>query len=71
MRILPEGIIYYSNFNKKNLFFGKTKIFIPKEEIFEINKQSALVVFPDVLEVVTKKGNIYFHALGKREKMFE
>lgn len=71
MKILPEGILYLSNFNKKNYFFGKTKIFIPKEDIFEINKQSALVIFPDVIEVITKKKGVYFHALGKRERMVE
>lgn len=69
MRILTTGIYYYSNFNKKNYFFGKTRIFIPKEEIYEINKNSAFMLFDDVIEVVTKKGVISFHALGKREKM--
>ena len=65
MKMLNKGILYISSFNKKNLFFGRTKLFIDKEEIIEINKESALVIFPDVIEVVTKKGGLYFHALGK------
>jgi hypothetical protein len=69
MKVTPEGLIYHSSFNKRNYFFGRTKIFIPKEEVFEINKESAFVLFDDVIEIVTKKGRIYFHALGKRERM--
>lgn len=71
LKVLPSGIYYESSFNQKNYFFGRTKIFIPKEEIFEINKQTVLVFFPDVLEVVTKYGGVYFHALGKRETMYQ
>lgn len=29
------------------------------------------MLFPDVLEVVTKYGGVYFHALGKRETMYQ
>jgi len=34
MKILSKGITYESNFNKKNIFFGGTMLFLPKEEIF-------------------------------------
>ena len=27
------------------------------------------MIFPDVIEIVCKKGNLYFHALGKRQEM--
>lgn len=49
LKVFEEGIYYESSFNKKNLFFGKTKLFIPKSDIYEINKQIALLIFPDVL----------------------
>ncbi len=42
-------VYYESSFNKKNYFFGKTRIFIPKTDIYELNKQKALLVFPDVI----------------------
>lgn len=29
------------------------------------------MIFPDVIEVLTTKKGVYFHALGKREKMIE
>jgi len=31
-----------------------------------VNKEAALGIFPDVIEIVTSKGGVYFHALGKR-----
>jgi hypothetical protein len=69
MKVFPTGVYYESSFNKKNLFFGKTRLFIPREDVSEVNKASALLVFPDVVEVVTTRGSLYFHALGKREAM--
>lgn len=29
--IHPEGLFFESHFNKKNLLFGKTKLFVPKK----------------------------------------
>jgi hypothetical protein len=49
MKIFPNGVYYESNFNKKNLFFGKTRLYLPREDISEIIKESALVIFPDVV----------------------
>lgn len=69
MKVFHAGIYYESNFNKKNLFFGKTRLFVPRDDVCEVNRESALLVFPDVIEVVTRKGALYFHALGKREAM--
>jgi hypothetical protein len=70
VKVLPSGLYYESSFNQKNYFFGRTRLFLPKEEIFEVNKQTVLLFFPDVLEVVSKFGAVYFHALGKREAMY-
>lgn len=70
LKPLPTGIYYESNFNQSNYFFGKTKLFLPKSDIFEINKQRALFIFPDVLEIITKFGGVYFHALGQREELY-
>lgn len=33
LKLLSEGLLYISNFNKKNIFFGKTKLFISREDI--------------------------------------
>jgi hypothetical protein len=71
VKVLPEGLYYESSFNQRNYFFGRTRLFLPKEELFEVNKQTALLFFPDVLEIVTKYGPVYFHALGKRETMYQ
>lgn len=35
-----------------------------------MNKQYALYVFSDVIEIVVKIGRLYLHTLGKQEKMF-
>lgn len=33
IKIFPQGVYYESFFNKKNLFFGRTYLFIPNKEI--------------------------------------
>ena len=58
---------FESFFNKKNLFFGRTKLFVPRKEIGGINPENALGFIPDVIELETAKGPLNFHTLGKRE----
>jgi hypothetical protein len=71
VKVLPAGLYYESAFNQRNYFFGRTRLFLPKEELFEVNKQTVLLLFADVLELVTKFGPVYLHALGKRETMYQ
>lgn len=65
--LLPEGIFFESHFNNKNLLFRKTKLFIPKSDIVEIDMKNTLVVFPDAVLVKTEHGLVSFHALGHRK----
>jgi hypothetical protein len=34
VKVLPEGLYYESSFNQRNYFFGRTRLFLPKEELF-------------------------------------
>ena len=34
VKVLSEGLYYESSFNQHNYFFGKTRLFLPKDELF-------------------------------------
>ena len=70
LKVLSEGLYYESYFNKKNIFFGKTHLFIPVKDILEIDEKNTLVVFPDAVEVRTPRGEIFFHALAQRKAIY-
>ena len=69
MKLSPEGLFFESVFNRKNVFFGTTQLFIPKSHISGVTKETMLLV-PNSLSVETIKGPLLFTSLFNRDKTF-
>jgi hypothetical protein len=64
-----KGVYFESFFNKKNFLFGRTRMFIQRKEITSVNSNNAFGFIPDVVEVETSRGSLYFHAYGRRDEL--
>ncbi len=70
MYITDHKICFLSSFNRNNLFFGKTKMIIPKADVLYLEKKSRAKMFHTSLTVVTTKGEIVFDSLLFRNEAY-
>lgn len=67
--ITSKGIKFISFFNKTT-FLGKTVLFVPFDEINEIEKAKYLKIFDNSLKIITKRGELLFTSFVNREQCF-
>ena len=64
---LCDGILCFeSSFNKRNLFFGGTKLVIPKSHIIGVRAET-MMMLSNSIEVQTKMGPLFFTSLFSRD----
>jgi hypothetical protein len=61
---------FESNFNKRNLFFGTTKIIVPKSHMLNV-KAETMMILDNSIELQTKMGPILLTSLFHRDKILK
>ena len=61
-------LCFESSFNKRNLFFGGTKLVVPKSHIIGVSA-STMMLLPNSIEVQTRMGPLFFASLFYRDQL--
>lgn len=63
-------LFFHSRFNSSNVFFGDTKLEIPKSDILKIEKKYNAIIFDNSISITTCNGEIFLTSLVSRDKAY-
>lgn len=68
LKLCDGTLCFESSFNKRNLFFGGTKLVVPKSHIIGVSA-STMMLLPNSIEVQTRMGPLFFASLFYRDQL--
>lgn len=66
-----KKLYFHSYFNKGNLFFGNTKLLVPKEDMLKLEKSTNAMIFDNSISIYTSKGKLFFTSFIYRDKAYD
>jgi hypothetical protein len=64
-------LFFHSRFNSSNIFFGKTKLEIPRSDIKKIEKKYNAIIFDNSISITTLNGEIFFTSIVSRDQAYD
>ena len=69
--ITTHQLFFHSRFNSSNIFFGDTKLEIPRTDIKKIEKKYNAIIFDNSISITTVNGEIFFTSFVSRDHAFD